>query len=103
MTVFTFILLKRGRSTQAVARMVLREPGIIARMEKISRTEVEDEDEDSDAPDKTIEGDVRSSCSHCNLCIVGSTMAETPLVCVERAAEQLDPKDIEDICGEGQG
>jgi hypothetical protein len=30
-------------------------------------------------------------------------MAETPLVCVERAAEQLDPKDIEDICGEGQG
>ncbi len=33
-------------------------------------------------------------CSHCNQCIVGSTMAETPLACVERPRVVRDIEDV---------
>ena len=74
--------LRRGFAAVAVARMVLREPGIIIRMRANSRESG---------------GDVVSNCSHCNLCIVGSTMSETPLQCVERGRDA----DIEDLARVG--
>ena len=74
--------LRRGFAAVAVARMVLREPAIINRMQ---------------ANSQQSGGDVVSNCSHCNLCIVGSTMSETPLQCVERGRDA----DIEDLARMG--
>lgn len=83
--------LSDGFAAVAVARMVLREPGIINRMEAaVSHT---NQGRISSGRSKGTKGarvdDVVSTCTHCNLCIVGSTMAETPLACAEREIEDL--------------
>ena len=59
--------LARGFACVAVARALLREPGLLGRLQKDSEP----------AP---------SACTHCNLCIVGSAMAEQPLRCAEESA-----------------
>ena len=58
-----------GFAAVAIARALLREPDFVNRIARQS---------------KVSEGHTTSKCSHCNECIVGSTMAETPLRCVER-------------------
>lgn len=76
--------LARGFQAVSVARMLLREPGIVHRMHH-------------GLNHSTLSGDVRvgsavdvvSKCSHCNLCIVESAMAERPVRCVERDIEDL--------------
>ena len=97
------VLLLHGFAAVAVARMVLREPGIINRMQavasrvnqgsssaKIQENNGEDHVEGSGEGNGEDRGeDVVSTCTHCNLCIVGSTVAETPLVCAEREIEDL--------------
>ena len=90
--------LRKGFAAVAVARMILREPGIIARMEEKQRAVVAPMSKDDDDDDDV---DVVSLCSHCNLCIVGSTMAETPLACVEREADG-QALDIEELVVDGR-
>ena len=76
---------RRSFAAVAVARMVLHEPGIIRRMEArvVAARVVEVRGKQPSLPPPPPD-DIVSGCSHCNLCIVGSTMAESPLVCVER-------------------
>jgi hypothetical protein len=91
--------LSDGFAAVAVARMVLREPGIINRMQAAAsrvnqgpspaKIQVKDGEDTGEDRGEGRGGDVVSTCTHCNLCIVGSTMAETPLVCAEREIEDL--------------
>jgi len=64
-------LRKGGFACVAMARALLKEPDLPRKWEEEARAR------QPASP---------SACSHCNLCIVGSTMAETPLRCVEREA-----------------
>ena len=80
--------LATGFRAVSVARMLLREPGIVRRMQRQDQASAlaSGSQDQNGAPS---EQDVVSQCSHCNLCIVESAMAERPVRCVER--------DIEDI------
>eukprot|EP01043_Picozoa_sp_COSAG02_P033374 COSAG02_NODE_2274_length_9257_cov_21.945840_2_plen_510_part_00 len=80
--------LAKGFRVVSVARMLLREPDIVHRMQR--QAEAQALALAMGSQDIQVsEEDVVSQCSHCNLCIVESAMAERPVRCVER--------DIEDV------
>eukprot|EP00928_Gymnodinium_smaydae_P013949 TRINITY_DN15054_c0_g2_i2.p1 TRINITY_DN15054_c0_g2~~TRINITY_DN15054_c0_g2_i2.p1 ORF type:complete len:508 (-),score=45.55 TRINITY_DN15054_c0_g2_i2:392-1915(-) len=85
--------LHRGFKAVSVARMLLREPGIVHRMQRdrgLDQLASSDRAKQGSNPrGATSEADVVSKCSHCNLCIVESAMAERPVRCIERDIEDL--------------
>jgi hypothetical protein len=87
----------RAFAAVAVARMVLHEPRIIRRMEACvaARQQGLSQHPSHQHDSSSSRRDVVSGCTHCNLCIVGSTMAETPLTCAVR--EATAQHDIEDL------
>ena len=76
--------LAKGFRAVSVARMLLREPGIVHRMQRQDQALALEQHSAS-----REEKDIVSQCSHCNLCIVESAMAERPVRCVERDIEDM--------------
>ena len=76
--------LAKGFKAVSVARMLLREPGIVHRMQRQDQALALEQHSAL-----REEKDIVSQCSHCNLCIVESAMAERPVRCVERDIEDM--------------
>lgn len=101
----------QGFGFVAVARALLREPDLLHKYERTVEAlergaaasatvrDCIDGPCDVDGAVQLLEADghsvrTASLCDHCNLCIVGSTMAETPLRCVRRDKPHEDLEDL---------